>query len=304
VSLGFVAAAVKRKAETKSNFDRQRSGRPPRITTTIVKRTTKLLRETNTGSIRKASVELRRKGIDVSRTTVGRIAKRAHLRSALPITKPVLTRAARAARLAWATLHLNDDDDTIERYVFEDEKWFRVTDPTHRVWLYPTEPTPIREKAAHPLQLMVSAVITSRGRSSLVLYPAGTTMDAAEYLSTLRNEHIPQVRLLYPSDNFCWIQDNASPHTARVVDDWLSTQAFRRDATFPAHSPDLNLTENVFGIMVERMSSEKITTAEQLEAALIRTWASITRSDLLSLYASWSDRVRAVVDANGGHTRF
>ena len=49
------------------------------------------------------------------------------------------------------------------------------------------------------------------------------------------------------------IQDNASVHTAAVVDDWMSEP-------FPPCSPDLNLIENVFGIMVERMSSEKLDT--------------------------------------------
>ena len=101
-----------------------------------------------------------------------------------------------------------------------------------------------------------------------------------------------------------YIQDNASVHTARVVDDWMSEQGFGRDANFPPCSPDLNLIESVFGIMVERMSSEKLDTVPKLVHAIQSTWNSLTRSDILNFYASWRDRLAAVRAAEGGPTRF
>jgi hypothetical protein len=65
-----------------------------------------------------------------------------------------------------------------------------------------------------------------------------------------------------------------------------------------------NLIENVFGIMVERMSSEKLDTIPKLQQAIKDTWNNLTRSDILNLYASWRDRLAAVRDAAGGPTRF
>ena len=106
------------------------------------------------------------------------------------------------------------------------------------------------------------------------------------------------------ADGWWYIQDNSSVHTARVVDDWMSEQGFGRDANFPPCSPDLNLIENVFGIMVERMSSEKLDTVPKLEQAITDTWNSLTRSDILNLYSSWRDRLAAVRAAEGGPTRF
>jgi len=100
------------------------------------------------------------------------------------------------------------------------------------------------------------------------------------------------------------IQDNASVHTARVVEEWMSAQGFGRDDKFPPCSPDLNLIENVFGIMVERMSSEKLDTIDKLVRAIKDTWNSLTRSDILNLYSSWGARLAAVRDAEGGPTRF
>ena len=100
------------------------------------------------------------------------------------------------------------------------------------------------------------------------------------------------------------IQDNASTHTAQVVDDWMNEQGFGRDANFPPCSPDLNLIENVFGIMVERMSCEKLDTIPKLVRAIKDTWNSLTRSDILNIYSSWHHRLAAVRDAEGGPTRF
>jgi transposase len=100
------------------------------------------------------------------------------------------------------------------------------------------------------------------------------------------------------------VQDNARVHTAQVVDDWCSEQGFGRDCTFPPCSPDLNLIENLFGIMVERMSSKKLDTLPKLEHAIRETWASITRSDVLNLYSSWLARMSAVIKVEGGNTRF
>jgi hypothetical protein len=65
-----------------------------------------------------------------------------------------------------------------------------------------------------------------------------------------------------------------------------------------------NLIENVFGIMVERMSSQKLDTVPKLQQAVTDTFNALTRSDILNLYASWRARIAAVRAADGGPTRF
>ena len=144
-SISFIQDALRRKAETHSHADRPRPGGPRKVTEAVVRKTSKLLRNRNVGSVRKVRLELRAAGVDLSRGTVHNIARRSNLRSAVPIPKPKLTDAHRAARLAWARLHEGDTELTIRSRVFADEKSFRVTDVSHRVWLRPIDPTPIRE---------------------------------------------------------------------------------------------------------------------------------------------------------------
>jgi transposase len=156
VSLRFIAAAVKRYKETKSHCDRPRSGRPLKATPAVSKKVVSMLRDRKVGSLRKVRAKLRSEGIDLSRTTIIRVAHREGLRSAVPIPKPKLTPEHRAARLAWVEAHKDDDEQTIRKLVFTDEKKFAVCDASHRVWLLPYEPTPIRETCKYHACFAVS----------------------------------------------------------------------------------------------------------------------------------------------------
>ena len=144
VSVGFVAAAVKRYNDTKSHLDRKRSGRPPKVTDKIAKKVTALLRNREVGTVRKVRAKLLEGKVELSRGTIQNIAHRQKLRSAVPLPRPLLTPEHRAARLAWAKLHINDNEERIMNYAFADEKHFQIEDASHRVWLLPWEPTPIR----------------------------------------------------------------------------------------------------------------------------------------------------------------
>ena len=83
----------------------------------------------------------------------------------------------------------------------------------------------------------------------------------------------------------------------------MSAQGFGR-ATLPQCSPDFNVIENVFGIMVERMANLDVTTMDELYHSLRNTVKSIHHSDISYLYSFWRDRLAAVIEAQGGPTRF
>ena len=59
----------------------------------------------------------------------------------------MLTEDQKKARLAYALAHVNDDDETIVKRVFADEKRFSVGGGNTGLWLLKNEPRPIREKS-------------------------------------------------------------------------------------------------------------------------------------------------------------
>ena len=86
------------------------------------------------------------------------------------------------------------------------------------------------------------------------------------------------------ADGWWYIQDNASVHTARVVDDWMSKPGFGRAANIPPCSPDRNPIENMFRLMLELVSSEKLDTVDKLAHAIQCTWNNLPLSDILDFY--------------------
>lgn len=73
------------------------------------------------------------------------IASRVAICCAYTEAKANTAASSSTASVAWVEAHKDDDEKTIRKLVFADEKRFAVCDASHRVWLLPHEPTPIRE---------------------------------------------------------------------------------------------------------------------------------------------------------------
>jgi hypothetical protein len=58
----------------------------------------------------------------------------------------------------------------------------------------------------HPIKALVSGVITINGAVSLVVYPAGKTIDAKEWVDTLQSQHIPAIRESMGDEEWTLIQ--------------------------------------------------------------------------------------------------
>jgi Transposase len=111
-------------------------------------------------------------------------------------------------------------------------------------------------------------------------------------------------RVVYVRIDWSLAQDGAPQHTAELVSDVFERAGVPRDGTFPARSPDLNLIENVWAEMAKGMLGHAVWTEAGLVAAIRQEWAKITPNYVQRLYGSWWDRLQAVVNANGGATRY
>jgi len=84
----------------------------------------------------------------------------------------------------------------------------------------------------------------------------------------------------------------------------MNTQDFGRDAMFPVNSPDLNLIENVWGLMVQGMAADDIETVDDLRCSIKKQWEALSPTVLQRMYLKWKDRLQAVVDAKGDYTDY
>jgi len=95
-------------------------------------------------------------------------------------------------------------------------------------------------------------------------------------------------------------QDNASCHTARLVQDWFSENNIT-PLIWPARSPDLNPIENAWAMVDRKLASEPVTSIEGLKDRLHELWSSLRVEYCQKLFKSVRKRCLLCIKNKGGH---
>ena len=100
-------------------------------------------------------------------------------------------------------------------------------------------------------------------------------------------------------------QDNATPHKARITMDFLNVNNVPL-LPWPARSPDLSPIEHVWDHLGQKLRGRQnvIHNVQDLENALVDEWNRIPENVIRRLTFSMRRRLRACLDARGGHTRY
>ena len=62
---------------------------------------------------------------------------------------------------------------------------------------------------------------------------------------------IPNVRAIYPMPEVIYLEDNSPVHKAKIVKKWFEEQNGTVRIYQPAISPDLNIIENIWSLVVK-----------------------------------------------------
>lgn len=100
-------------------------------------------------------------------------------------------------------------------------------------------------------------------------------------------------------------QDNASIHCAYSTRNWFIDNNLVV-SSWPAHSPDLNPIENLWGILTRTgyKDNRQFQTKAELRHAITAAWAGILLGTIRSLIESMAHRTIAVMIAEGGPTKY
>ena len=95
-----------------------------------------------------------------------------------------------------------------------------------------------------------------------------------------------------------------SAHRAKSTKKWHQDRGVKLFEGWPGNSPDLNPIENLWSQMKHLQRHERATSIAGLKRIAQKVWNNITLAYLQSLYESMPRRMQAVVDAQGGHTKY
>lgn len=311
VSRRTVTETVRRFQETNDVEDRQRSGRPRG---TNAEDDNFLVTETRSAPFITSSQLVDRlehnRGIRVTSQTVRNRLASAGLRSYHPARFPRLTDFHRELRYQFAEEHLQWTPEQWKRVVWTDETRFtlRNANGRTRVWRYPREERHIdrfsvESERSGRVSIMMWAAICWGGKSAIVFVDG--TLTGAYYLhDILQPVGIPFAQQAV-GQNFLWMDDNARPHRAAIVSNWMRNNGVQC-IEWPPYSPDMNPIEHAWdelGRAVMRRTPPP-SNLEELRYAIAVEWDALPMRKIRRLLSSMRSRCDSVINAAGGGTRY
>ncbi|GBM10610.1 Transposable element Tc1 transposase [Araneus ventricosus] len=191
--------------------------------------------------------------------------------------------------------------------LFTDESRFSLNTDSRRtfIWREPGTrylPSNVREIDHYGGGgLMVWASIMSDGRTPLHVFERGTVTDVR-----YRDEILePYVCLFRGAVVFILMDDNARPHRALLVDEFLESEHIRR-MDLPARSPDLNPIEHVWDALGREIATRNPPprTIQEMKTALLNEWDQLPQEMISCLISSMKSRCKACISVRGDHTPY
>uniref|UniRef100_A0A9J7XU79 Tc1-like transposase DDE domain-containing protein n=1 Tax=Cyprinus carpio carpio TaxID=630221 RepID=A0A9J7XU79_CYPCA len=162
-------------------------------------------------------------------------------------------------------------------------------------------PRCLRSSVKFPQSVMVWGAMSSAGVGPLCFLRS--KVNTAVYQEVLEHFMLPAADQLYGDADFIFQQDLAPAHSAKATSTWFKDHGIPV-LNWPANSPDLNLIENLWGIVKRKMRYARPKNAEELKATIRATWALITPEQCHRLIDSRPRRIAAVIQAKGAPTKY
>ncbi|GFT51869.1 transposable element Tc1 transposase [Trichonephila clavipes] len=100
------------------------------------------------------------------------------------------------------------------------------------------------------------------------------------------------------------MQDNSPIHTARITTSWLENNQIKV-LDWPAKCPDLNPIENVWAEMERISNNRNVSSLTDLWELVQTTFYDLMTVEYLqSLFESMPNRIKKVIEAKGGWTKY
>lgn len=248
-------------------------------------------------------------GLEVSTQTIRNRLHDRQLRARRRFKCPMLNVAHRVARRTWAREHSGWTIEQWRRCLFTDESRIGMYKSDGRILVWREPGARCQERNMAPQEpfnggsVMVWGGISHDSRTDLVVF-INSTMNGERYRDRIIQPIVAPF-IEQHGRNYVFVDDNARPHRARIVNQAILDNNIIRMA-WPARSPDCNPIEHVWSHLKKRLldRNEDFLNLEQLANAVVEEWQDIPQLLINNLIDSMPRRVAAVMRARGGPTRY
>ena len=179
-------------------------------------------------------------------------------------------------RVEFCKKMLSNEGKLIYRTFFSDEMGIELM-KIHKTkaWQIPAEKLK-RRKITENVKLNVWGAISSEGATSLDIYETGMN---GNFYQQVVQRHREEMAKLYPDGEFYFLQDNHPAH--QMNEEWIIEEQRLELVKMPKRSPDLNIIENMWSALKERVATDGPKNERELRASLLKNWEILTNPDRL-----------------------
>lgn len=272
--------------------DRHAGGRRVKVTRALISAIkNKMLRKS------RHSTRIVAREMNIAQSTVQKVARKTlGLYPYHRAKKLILSVADKAARLAWARRYQNKIWDKV---VFSDEKIVFCVPYTNSkndiIWAPKgTEVLPAPH-SRHSAKLNVCAAVWLGGRSKIHIFEEN--LASPLYIKIITESIIPGAKTIR-GGGWELLCDNSPIHTSKLTKSFLTLHTVPL-ITIPARSPEPNVIENVWSMLITELSKLGPQTAKSLRKNIIKAWNNIPQNSIDNCIRSMPRRVQLLIDHNG-----
>lgn len=292
-----------------------RSGRPLSVSEHLERLITRFIRKEPVATYAEVKFEC---GTTISRQTLRKVLKKSGIGNWLAKKRPRLEEVHAKLRLKWALDHKDWTGEDWYPIIWSDESSVERGQGGKRLWVFRTPQQKWNKEMiqtygkGHDISIMVWAAIWVGGKSNLVIMVRDEDSPKGGYSS------VSYIKVLEEQIPRCWqpgrvfIQDNAPIHKSEVVKNWFLERGIPLK-DWPPYSPDLNPIEHVWAWLKEWIIENKPHLKDlgkgqvgydALAAAIVEGWEAIPQPKIDALILSMDNRINAVLEAKGWHTKY
>ena len=291
--------------------DLPRPGRPRLFTRRAERRIVRLMTSSKCNTVVEVQAHLRTKeNLHVSVNTIRHTLQRNGLVARVKKKKPLLTKRHRQSRLAFAKKYKDWTIEDWRHIVWSDESKFQLFGSDGRQWYWKKPNEPLSTRHIRPTvkhgggNIMVWGCFTSSGIGYLCRIDGG--LDGELYRKILNDEFIATLNWYnMDKEQVVFQHDNDPKHTANLTKQWFVDHNIKV-LDWPSQSPDLNPIEHLWNEVDRHLRNlpSQITSKSDLWDKLQGVWEGINLETCTKLIDTMPERIRDVLKANGGYTRW